>query len=63
MVYLDVQDAIKKFQDTKNIEYEKTQKQINELSEDFNKQQSETNDTIKREIYEFNDNTKYKRGQ
>jgi hypothetical protein len=27
----NVQDALKKFQDTKNKEYEKTQKQINEL--------------------------------
>jgi hypothetical protein len=27
----NVQDALKKFQDTKNKEYEKTQNQINEL--------------------------------
>jgi hypothetical protein len=32
-----VQDALKKFQDTKSKEHEKTQKQLNELREDFNK--------------------------
>jgi predicted DNA-binding protein (UPF0278 family) len=32
-----VQDALKIFQDTKNKEHEKIQKQINELREDFNK--------------------------
>jgi hypothetical protein len=47
MVNQHVQDALKKFQDTKNKEHEKTQKQINELREDFNKHQSETKDTIK----------------
>jgi chromosome segregation ATPase len=40
-------------QNTKNEEREKTQKQIKELREDFNKHQSETKDTIKREIYEL----------
>jgi DNA-binding protein YbaB len=30
MVNQNVQDALKKFQDTKNKEYEKTEKQINE---------------------------------
>jgi uncharacterized protein involved in exopolysaccharide biosynthesis len=49
MVSQNVQDALKKFQDTKNKEHEKTQKQINELREDFNKYQSETKDTIKKE--------------
>jgi hypothetical protein len=44
----NVQDALKKFQDTKNKEHEKTQKQISELREDFNKHQSETKDTIKK---------------
>jgi hypothetical protein len=48
MVNHDVQDALKKFQDTKNKEHENTQKEINELREDFNKHQSETKDTIKR---------------
>jgi hypothetical protein len=37
LVNLNVQDAVKKFQDTKNKEHEKTQKEINELREDFNK--------------------------
>jgi site-specific DNA-adenine methylase len=46
MVKQNVQDALKKFQDTKHKEHEKTQKQINELREDFNKHQSETKDTI-----------------
>jgi hypothetical protein len=48
MVKQNVQDALKKFQDFKNKEPEKTQKQINELREDFNKHQSETKDTIKK---------------
>jgi hypothetical protein len=47
MVNQSVQDALKKFQDIKNKEQEKTQTQINELREDFNKHQSETKDTIK----------------
>jgi hypothetical protein len=45
-----VQDALKKFQETKDKEYEKTQKQIKELIGAINKNQSETEDTIKREI-------------
>jgi hypothetical protein len=49
-----VQVALRKFQGTTNKELEKTQKQINELREDFNKHQSETKDTIKKEIYELN---------
>jgi hypothetical protein len=48
MVNHNIQDALKKFQDTKNKEHEKTQKQINKLKEDFNKHQSETKDTIKK---------------
>jgi hypothetical protein len=43
MVTQNVQDALKKFQDNKNKEHEKTQKQINEIREDFNKHQCETN--------------------
>jgi hypothetical protein len=54
------QDAVKKFQGTKNKYHEKTQKQINELRKDFNKHQSETKDTMKKEMYA--DNTKYKGG-
>jgi hypothetical protein len=38
----NVQDALKKFQDIKNKEYEKTQKQTNELRGALNKHQSET---------------------
>jgi uncharacterized protein involved in exopolysaccharide biosynthesis len=37
VVNQNVQDALKKFQDTKNKEYEKTQKQINELRGALNK--------------------------
>jgi peptidyl-tRNA hydrolase len=42
----NVQEALKKFQDTKTKEYEKTQKQINELIGALNKHQSETQNTI-----------------
>jgi hypothetical protein len=35
---------------TPQIKNEKTQKQLNELREDFNKHQSETKETIKKEI-------------
>jgi hypothetical protein len=45
----NVQDALKKFQDIKNKEYEETQKQINELIEPQNKHQSETKNTINRD--------------
>jgi cell division septum initiation protein DivIVA len=48
MVNHNVQDALKKFQESKNKEHEKTQQQIEELREDINKHQSETKDTIKR---------------
>jgi hypothetical protein len=49
MVNKNVQDALKKFQNTKNKKHEKTQKQIKELREGFNKHQSETKNTIKKE--------------
>jgi cell division protein FtsX len=49
MVNQNVQEALKKFQDIKNKEYEKTQKQINELIGALNKHQSETENTINRE--------------
>jgi hypothetical protein len=42
MVNQNVQEAPKKFQGTKNKEYEKTQEQINEIIGALNKQQSET---------------------
>jgi hypothetical protein len=45
------------FQDTKNKEHEKKQKQINELREDFNKHQSATKDTIFKKIYELKKTT------
>jgi hypothetical protein len=48
MVKKNAQDALKKFQDTKNKEHEKTQKQIKKLSEHFSEHRSETKDTIKR---------------
>jgi hypothetical protein len=45
MVNQKVQEKLKKFQDTKNKEYKKTQKQINELIGALNKNQSETEST------------------
>jgi hypothetical protein len=48
MVNQNVQEALKKFQDTKNKEYEKTQKQINEFIEALNKHQSEKENTIEK---------------
>jgi hypothetical protein len=53
MVNQNVQDALKKFQNTKNKEHEKTQKQISELRGDINKHQSETEDAIKTELNEL----------
>jgi hypothetical protein len=41
------------FKTPKNREHEKTHKQIKELREKFNKYQSETKDTLEREIYEL----------
>jgi hypothetical protein len=48
MVSQDVQEALKKFQDNKIKEYEKTQKQINEIIGTLNKYQTETEITINR---------------
>jgi hypothetical protein len=53
VVNQNVQDAFKKFQDTKSKEYEKTQKQKNELIGALNKHQSETESIINREINEL----------
>jgi polyhydroxyalkanoate synthesis regulator phasin len=53
MTNQNVQDTLKKFQDNKNKGYEKTQKQINELIGALNKHQSETENTINREINEL----------
>jgi hypothetical protein len=47
----NVQDALKKFQYSKNIEYKKTQKEINEFIGALNKHQSETENTINRIKY------------
>jgi uncharacterized protein Yka (UPF0111/DUF47 family) len=53
MVNQNIQEELKKFQDTKNKEYEKTEKQINELIGALNKHQSETENTIHRKINEL----------
>jgi polyhydroxyalkanoate synthesis regulator phasin len=53
MVNQNVQDALKKFQDSKNTEYKKTQKEIYELIGTLNKHQSEVENTINREINEL----------
>jgi translation initiation factor IF-2 len=49
MVNQKAQDSLKKFQDIKNKEYEKTQKQIYELIGALNKHQIETDNTINRQ--------------
>jgi hypothetical protein len=46
----NIQEALKKFQHTKNKEYKKTQKQKNELIGALNKHQSDKENTINREI-------------
>jgi hypothetical protein len=48
MVNQNSQEALKKFQDNKNKEYEKTQKQISEITGALNKYQIETENTIER---------------
>jgi uncharacterized protein involved in exopolysaccharide biosynthesis len=48
MVKQNIQEALKKFQDNKNKEYEKTQKQINEIIGALNTHQSETENIINR---------------
>jgi paraquat-inducible protein B len=53
MVIQKLQKALKKFQDNKNKKYEKTQKQINEITGALNKHQTETEITINREINEL----------
>jgi polyhydroxyalkanoate synthesis regulator phasin len=53
MVKHNIKEALKKFQDTKNKEYKKSQKQINELIGALNKHQSETENTINKEINEL----------
>jgi hypothetical protein len=46
MVNQNVQEALKKFQEDKNKEYDKTQKQVNEIIGALNKKQNETENTI-----------------
>jgi polyhydroxyalkanoate synthesis regulator phasin len=48
-----MQEALKKYQEDRNKEYEKTQKQINEIIEALNKCQTETETTTNREINEL----------
>jgi polyhydroxyalkanoate synthesis regulator phasin len=53
MVNQNVQEALKKFQEDKNKEYEKTQKQINEITEALSKCQTESETSTNREINEL----------
>jgi predicted nuclease with TOPRIM domain len=48
MVKQNIQNQLKECQDITNRKLEKTQKQLNELTEDFNKLQSETKETLKK---------------
>jgi hypothetical protein len=59
MVNQNVLEALKKFQDTKNKEYEKKQKQINEPIGALNKHKSEIENTINREINELKTKIQY----
>jgi hypothetical protein len=52
MVNQNIKEALKKVQDNKNKEYDKTQKQINEIIGAQNKHQKETENTINRKINE-----------
>jgi hypothetical protein len=61
MVNQNIQEALKKFQDNKNKEYEMTQKQIHELIVALNKHQSEAGNTINRKINEGQKLTTLKR--
>jgi hypothetical protein len=53
MVNQNIQEELKKFQEDKNTEYEKTQKQISEIIEALNKCQTETETTTNREVKEL----------
>jgi uncharacterized protein YlxW (UPF0749 family) len=48
MAKQNVQDELKQHQDTASKKLEKTQKELNELRQHFNKLQSETKETIKK---------------
>jgi hypothetical protein len=52
MVNKNIQEALRKFQDNKTQEYQKTQKQINEIIGALNKHQTQTMITKNREINE-----------
>jgi NAD(P)H-dependent FMN reductase len=53
MVNQNVQETLKKFQDNKNREFEKAQKEIKERIEALYKYKSETKNTINKEIKEL----------
>jgi flagellar biosynthesis GTPase FlhF len=53
MVNQHVQETLKKYQDNKNREFEKAKEQIKETIKALYKHQSETKDTINREINEL----------
>jgi hypothetical protein len=53
IVNQNIEEALKKFQDNKNKKYEKTQKQINAIIGSLSKYQSETENTINRQINEL----------
>jgi hypothetical protein len=53
MVNQNVQEALKKFQDNKNSEFEKAQEEIKETIEALYKHQSETKNRINKEINEL----------
>jgi hypothetical protein len=53
MVIQNVKETLKKYQDNKNTEFEKAQEQIKETIEALYKHQSETKNTINREINEL----------
>jgi ferritin-like metal-binding protein YciE len=49
----NIQNKWKEYQDIINKKLEKTQKQLNELREDFNRLPNETKENIKKEIYKI----------
>jgi seryl-tRNA(Sec) selenium transferase len=53
MVNQNVQETLKKFQDDRNREFEKGQEQMKETIEALYKHQSETKNTISKEINDF----------
>jgi hypothetical protein len=61
MVNQNIEEALKIFQDKKNKKYEKTQKQINAIVGSLNKHQSETENTINRQINELRMKINHKR--